>query len=148
MKADIESLLGIRSNKPIIGSNINKGIEDLLHKKRPFACSRNNPINPTQKQGSTIPIHSTNIKQVNASVSQQDRPNTFNSNTIESIRNEKNVFKESNRSEEIVTNNDSNTRHRRHKHQKDTSNHGSDKRHHRHHHHHHHHTSKRQDNRK
>jgi hypothetical protein len=36
LKADIEGLLGIRDENPAIGSNVTRGIEDMLRNRRPF----------------------------------------------------------------------------------------------------------------
>jgi hypothetical protein len=39
---EIESLLGIRGNRPGIGSSMNREIEDILRTRRPFTRSANN----------------------------------------------------------------------------------------------------------
>jgi hypothetical protein len=39
---EIESLLGIKGNRPAIGSNMNREIEDILRVRQPFARSANN----------------------------------------------------------------------------------------------------------
>jgi hypothetical protein len=47
---EIENLLGIRGNKPVIGSNMHREIEDILHTGRSFTRSADNPtVHNTQE---------------------------------------------------------------------------------------------------
>lgn len=45
LKAEIEGLLGIKGNKPTIGTSMNREIEDLLRTRRPFDRSANTSNN-------------------------------------------------------------------------------------------------------
>jgi hypothetical protein len=72
LKADIEDLMGIRGNKPTVTGNLNREVEDLLHRKRPFARPTNNPITNTDNNVTEEPNTS---QAVNKTKSRHHHPN-------------------------------------------------------------------------
>lgn len=69
LKADIEDLLGIRGNRPPIGTSLNREIDDLLRNNRPFA-----PTVPQKVNARDLIVEQTDL--ATASIGQEEQINT------------------------------------------------------------------------